>query len=204
MKRTKPLSIEEKAERIQALLRDTGEFYTLKELEKLSQKEKGVVPQSVKEVLEILVSEGRAKQEKVGISTLFWSYNSDTRIKQESDRKKLLEELPEIQKKELHLKEKISYLKSNRVEGEDRTNKLERYNQLKALVSSQKEDLQASKENDPNILLEKKEELKECKKEINKATENIFLIKDFLVKKFSIDEKEFNKNFSIPEDLDTV
>ena len=80
MKRAKPLSMEDKTGRIEELLREKKTFFNIKELEKLGQKEKGVVPQSMKEVIDILVSEGRIREERVGISKYYWCFSSDERI----------------------------------------------------------------------------------------------------------------------------
>ncbi|KAF8530475.1 meiotic nuclear division protein 1 [Hysterangium stoloniferum] len=49
---------------------------TLKELEKLGPKMKGIVSQSVKEVLQSLVDDGLVQMDKVGSSNFFWSFPS--------------------------------------------------------------------------------------------------------------------------------
>lgn len=51
-------------------------FFTLKELEKLCQKEKGITSMSVKEILTSLVDDCMVDTEKIGTSVYFWSYPS--------------------------------------------------------------------------------------------------------------------------------
>ncbi len=48
----------------------------MKELEKLGPKEKGVVMQSVKEVVQTLVDDGFVDSEKIGTMVCFWAFPS--------------------------------------------------------------------------------------------------------------------------------
>ena len=52
------------------------EFFTLKELERLCQKEKGITSMSVKEVLQSLVDDSLVDTEKIGTSVYFWALPS--------------------------------------------------------------------------------------------------------------------------------
>lgn len=52
------------------------DFFQLKELEKSLPKEKGIVMQSVKEVLQSLVDDRLVNAEKIGTSNYFWSFPS--------------------------------------------------------------------------------------------------------------------------------
>ena len=49
----------------------------LKEAEKLGKK-KGIVPQSIKEVLQSLVDDGLVDQDKIGVGSFFWSLPFET------------------------------------------------------------------------------------------------------------------------------
>lgn len=46
----------------------------LQELEKITLKEKGIISQSVKEILQSLVDDGFVDSEKIGTSIYFWSF----------------------------------------------------------------------------------------------------------------------------------
>jgi hypothetical protein len=50
--------------------------FLLKELEKIAPKEKGIVMQSVKEVLQSLVGDDLVDSDKIGSSIYFWSFPS--------------------------------------------------------------------------------------------------------------------------------
>ena len=71
-----PLSIAQKKERVFELLHETKSFFKLDELEKMCDKQKGVTPNSVRSVLEELISEDKVKTDKIGTQTLFWALPS--------------------------------------------------------------------------------------------------------------------------------
>jgi len=52
------------------------DYFQLKELERILPKAKGIVSQSVKEVLQSLVDDRLVQGEKVGTSNYFWSFPS--------------------------------------------------------------------------------------------------------------------------------
>ncbi|KLT43426.1 meiotic nuclear division protein 1 [Cutaneotrichosporon oleaginosum] len=76
------LSREEKRTRLVDLFHESAEFFTLKELEKVAPKQKGIVQQSVKEILDELVSDGLVSADKIGTSNCqpflphFWAFPS--------------------------------------------------------------------------------------------------------------------------------
>ena len=47
-------------------------------------------------------------------------------------------------------------------------------------------------------------EIEESKEAANKWTDNLFQLKSWIKKKFPIDEKQIDKQFGIPEDLDYI
>ena len=74
MSKRKGVSFEEKRIRILELFYQKREFFTLKELEKIAVKEKGIVAQAVKDVLQTLVDDGLVRSEKIGTSVYFWTF----------------------------------------------------------------------------------------------------------------------------------
>ncbi|KAF8590949.1 meiotic nuclear division protein 1, partial [Ramaria rubella] len=70
------LSADEKRVKLLEIFHETKDFYQLKELEKLGPKMKGIVSQSVKEVLQSLIDDGLVQSDKVGSSNFFWSFPS--------------------------------------------------------------------------------------------------------------------------------
>ncbi|KAG9087154.1 hypothetical protein FS749_003138, partial [Ceratobasidium sp. UAMH 11750] len=70
------LSAEEKRVKLVEIFHETRDFYQLKELEKLGPKLKGIVSQSVKEVLQSLVDDNLVQSDKIGSSNFFWCFPS--------------------------------------------------------------------------------------------------------------------------------
>lgn len=62
------LSLEEKRTKLLEIFHESKDFYQLKELEKLGPKLKGIVSQTVKEVLQSLVDDGLVQGDKIGAS----------------------------------------------------------------------------------------------------------------------------------------
>lgn len=74
MSRRKGVTLDEKRARMLQIFYEKKEFFTLKELEKVAPKEKGIVVQSVKDVLQALVDDGLVRTEKIGTSVYFWTF----------------------------------------------------------------------------------------------------------------------------------
>ncbi|KAI5826599.1 meiotic nuclear division protein 1, partial [Schizophyllum commune Tattone D] len=70
------LSAEEKRVKMLEIFHETKDFFQLKELEKIAPKTKGIVSQSVKEVVQSLVDDGLVQSDKIGSSNFFWSFPS--------------------------------------------------------------------------------------------------------------------------------
>lgn len=85
-------------------------------MEKLGPKEKGVVAQSVKEVIQNLVDDNLVETEKIGTSVYFWAFPS----KAANTRKRRLEDLKsktdDVRKKRKALESKIEEMQVGREE----------------------------------------------------------------------------------------
>lgn len=74
MSKRKGVSLDEKRIRMLQIFYERKEFFTLKELEKIAPKEKNIVVQAVKDVLQALVDDDLVRSEKIGTSTYFWRF----------------------------------------------------------------------------------------------------------------------------------
>jgi len=72
----KSVSLAEKKTRMLDLFHESKEFFTLKDLEKIAPKEKGITANSVKDVLQVLVDEGLVDTDKIGSNVFFWAFPS--------------------------------------------------------------------------------------------------------------------------------
>lgn len=74
MSKRRGVSLDEKRTRMLQIFYEKREFFTLKEIEKIAPKEKGIVVQSVKDILQALVDDDLVRAEKIGTSTYFWRF----------------------------------------------------------------------------------------------------------------------------------
>lgn len=160
MSKRKGVSAEEKRIRVLQLFHEKKDFFQLKELEKIAPKEKGVIVQSVKDVVQSLVDDGLVDTDKIGTSIYYWSYPSKAK---QSKKKKLLELDDKCNKLSLKLensKESLQKAKSGKEDTEERQNFLKTIQELKLKKHCLKEKIKASEGNDPDIIEKLKEDIK--------------------------------------------
>lgn len=180
------------------------EFFQMKELEKLGPKEKGVISQSVKDVVTMLVDDGLVDTEKIGTMVCFWAFPS----KAMNTRKHRLDDM---RAKKLELDSAVSAVEkkiSAAAEGKEDTEERRLLLSEMASLESKKTELTAEidkyKEFDPETIKALQTEAEKAKEAANRWTDNIESIKQWCKKKFGIEEKDLNKQFEIPEDMDYV
>ncbi|XP_066140524.1 meiotic nuclear division protein 1 homolog [Euwallacea fornicatus] len=199
----KGVSLEEKKSRMLDLLYETGECYQLKELEKLAPKLKGVVANSVKDVIQRLLDDGLIESDKLGNSIFFWAFPG--KVLKANKRK--LEEVNiqyENTSKKLKLMETTIQHASVNEEESALSQTLTEITALEIDIATLKKKLDEMKENDPHKFDDMKEKTKGLREAVNRWTDNIFAVKTWCKKKFFMDDKTLDKQFGIPEDLDYV
>lgn len=202
MSKKKGVSAEEKRTRMLDIFYEKKEVFQLKELEKIAPKEKGIVVQSVKDVVQSLVDDGLVDSEKIGTSVYFWAFPS----KAANNRKRKISELnnkvSEANKKVKKLEEQVSEAQSGREDSDNRNNILKELVENKNTLIDLKTKIEKYKDCDPEILDVMKKQIIAYKEAANRWTDNIFSIKSWCKNKFFIEEAVLNKQFEIPEDLD--
>lgn len=71
---SKRVSLDEKRARMLQIFYEKKEFFTLKDIEKIASKEKGIVVQTVKDVLQALVDDGFVHTDKIGSTIYYWTF----------------------------------------------------------------------------------------------------------------------------------
>lgn len=196
--------LEEKRTKMLELFDKYKTFFKIQELEKLGSKEKGIVENTIKDVVLGLFYDDLICGEKVGTSTYYWSnYN-----------KKLLEDIKKInsidaENKDLrnkieNIKNSIEIEKINKKVTNDRINKINDKENLSNRLEFMMEDLEDFSELSKDQFLEVQKKDIDLVNEVNKVTDNIFIIQDYVSKKFNMDKKEVNKTFYIDDEMDYV
>lgn len=87
-------------------------------------------------------------------------------------------------------------------EGDDRPQKLLRLTEIAQATTELEREWQVLKENDPQALADLSHELKLCQQAAERWTDNVFLCREYMVKKRGMDKKEVNRMLGITAEFD--
>ena len=180
------------------------EVFKREELESMGQKLKGVISQSVKEVLTSLVGDNMVESDKIGSSTYYWAFPAKIGAAKQMQYKQL---------KEIHdaARKKLKSLDKQLAEREASDNPAEKakidkalleLDGLKELNKTCKENYKLYEDVDPDKYQAKQEQLDTAKEAVERWTDNIFSIRKWIKEKTGMSEAEVNKQFGIPQDFD--
>ncbi|KAM7256127.1 hypothetical protein ACFE04_011868 [Oxalis oulophora] len=178
MSKKRGLSLEEKREKILQIFYDSQDFYLLKELEKLGPK-KGVISQSVKDVLQTLVDDDLVLKDKIGTSVYFWSLPSTAGNQLRNVNRKLESDLQSSKKRLSELSDQSNTLKKGREESDEREEAL---GELKAIELKYKElkgEMGQFADNDPAAFEAMKNSIDIAHAAANRWTDNIFTLRQW-------------------------
>ncbi|MCJ8749061.1 hypothetical protein PDJAM_G00171860 [Pangasius djambal] len=202
MSKKKGLSLEEKRSRMMEIFFETKDVFQLKDIEKIAPKSKGITPMSVKEVLQSLVDDNMVDSERVGTSNYFWAFPS----KALHARKRKLEDLEKLhedgKQRQTALQQAIKKAKEGRQDTEERATLHKELTSLRGQRETLRAELEKYKECDPEVVEEMRKENVTAKEAVSRWTDNVFAIKSWAKRKFSLDDNRLDKAFEIPEDFD--
>ncbi|KAI8052968.1 meiotic nuclear division protein 1 [Syncephalis plumigaleata] len=204
MSKKRGVSAEEKRQRMQDYFHETSDVFQLKELEKILPKVKGIVAQSVKDVLQELVNDGLVHCEKIGTSNYYWSFPSESYRVREQKLASLQEEEAQLTEKKAVLEAAIEEANQRRVASDHREQLLAALAEAEARNKEYTDELQQFKDNDPDTIEAKRKAAEISKQAANRWTDNIFALQAYCSRKFNIEQRELRKHFNIPEDFDNV
>ncbi|MCI4394859.1 hypothetical protein PGIGA_G00173600 [Pangasianodon gigas] len=202
MSKKKGLSLEEKRSRMMEIFFETKDVFQLKDIEKIAPKAKGITPMSVKEVLQSLVDDNMVDSERVGTSNYFWAFPS----KALHARKRKLEDLEKLhedgKQRQAALQQAIKKAKEGREDTEERATLHKELMSLREQKETLRAELEKYKECDPEVVEEMRKENVTAKEAVSRWTDNVFAIKLWAKRKFSLDDNRLDKAFEIPENFD--
>ncbi|KAG7023633.1 Meiotic nuclear division protein 1-like protein [Cucurbita argyrosperma subsp. argyrosperma] len=127
---------------------DSQDFFLLKELEKLGPR-KGVISQSVKDVVQSLVDDDLVSKEKIGTSVYFWSLPSCAGNQLRNVYRKLESDLQTSKNRLEELTEQSNALKKGREESEEREEALAQLKAIELKHKELKDEMVQYADNDP-------------------------------------------------------
>ncbi|PKA51299.1 Meiotic nuclear division protein 1 like [Apostasia shenzhenica] len=200
------LSLEEKREHMLQIFYESQDFFLLKELEKLGPK-KGVISQSVKDVVQSLVDDDLVLKDKIGTSVYFWSLPSCAGNQLRNARSKLETDLSSGGKRLAELAEQRESLKRGREESDEREMALEELNTIELKHKMLKEELALYADNDPAALEATKNAMEVALSAANRWTDNIFTLQQWCSSNFPEAKEQLEhmyKEVGITDDLDYI
>ncbi|KAK2174484.1 hypothetical protein NP493_799g05016 [Ridgeia piscesae] len=180
------------------------DFFQLKELERMCQKEKGITSMSVKEILQSLVDDGMVDTDKIGTCVYFWAFPSKASQKRQCKLEELGSRLEQVEKKCRTTEELVQKAQVGRESNEDRENVLRDLAAGKRRREEVLGELEKYKACDPEVMEEMRRQARMAKDAANRWTDNIFSSKSWIKSKFSFDTSVIDKQFGIPEDFDYI
>ncbi|XP_050677248.1 meiotic nuclear division protein 1 homolog [Leptidea sinapis] len=204
MSKKRGVSAEEKRIRMLEIFHQSKDFFQLKELEKIAPKEKGITMQSVKEVVQSLVDDHLVDSEKIGTSIYFWSFPSKAKNAQKRKLQELQNQLNDTTKKLKKTEETIATESMGREPNEERKQILEALDTVTKQEIELKKELQKYRDNDPEYISQIKTETKTLKVAINRWTENIYILKSYIMNNFHMESDAIDQHFNIAPDMDYI
>lgn len=225
----KGLSMEEKIERVEKWFADHPHPHLLKELTAAIPKATGVIPQSIEEVLELLISENRIACDRLGTSNLYWKFapgeddTSGGKVSGGADassNKKSFEVIAqglssdELTERIIELEDAIRTIQQ---QTEERHAALETTEEtianeqlsvsLKASIAVLLDKCAAFADRDPLVAEQLLASARIALDAANRWTDNVCLMEQFVTRRMShlgLTSKDFRTQFGIPEDFDSL
>ncbi|XP_022882527.1 meiotic nuclear division protein 1 homolog isoform X1 [Olea europaea var. sylvestris] len=204
MSKKRGLSLDEKREKMLQIFYDSQDFFLLKELEKLGPK-KGVISQSVKDVVQSLVDDDLVFKDKIGTSVYFWSLPSCAGNQLRNIHRKLDSDLGGSKKRYEELVEQCNTLKKGREESDEREEALDELKAIEAKYNELKDEIGHYAENDPAIFEAMKKAIEVAHASANRWTDNIFTLRQWCSNNFPQAKEQLEHLYSevgITDDFD--
>ncbi|KAE9587911.1 hypothetical protein Lal_00003188 [Lupinus albus] len=204
MSKKRGLSLEEKREKMLQIFYDSHDFYLLKELEKLGPR-KGVISQSVKDVVQSLVDDDLVSKDKIGTSVYFWSLPSCAGNQLRNVYRKLDSDLKSSKKRYVELVDQCEALKKGREESDEREMALADLKAIELKHNELKNELEKYRDNDPAAFEAMKEAIEVAHASANRWTDNIFTLRQWCSNNFPEAKEQLEnmyKEIGITDDFD--
>ncbi|XP_024017311.1 meiotic nuclear division protein 1 homolog [Morus notabilis] len=204
MSKKRGLSLDEKREKMLQIFYESQDFFLLKELEKLGPK-KGVISQSVKDVVQSLVDDDLVSKDKIGTSVYFWSLPSCAGNQLRNVYRKLESDLHSSKKRFQELVEQCDSLKKGREESDERENALAELKAIEQKYMELKAEIKQYADNDPAAVEAMKQAIEVAHSAANRWTDNIFTLRQWCSNNFPQAKEQLEnlyKEAGITDDFD--
>ncbi|XP_048133317.1 meiotic nuclear division protein 1 homolog [Rhodamnia argentea] len=204
MSKKRGLSLEEKREKMLQIFYESQDFFLLKELEKLGPR-KGVITQSVKDVVQSLVDDDLVSKDKIGTSVYFWSLPSCAGNQLRNVYRKLESDVQSSKRRLAELDDQCSALKKGREESDEREEALSNLKKVEKKHNELKDEMAEYADNDPAAFEAMKNAILVAHAAANRWTDNIFTLRQWCSNNFPEAKEQLEHMYQevgITDDLD--
>ncbi|TDL22569.1 meiotic nuclear division protein 1 [Rickenella mellea] len=198
------LSAEKKRVKLVEIFHESKDFFQLKELEKLGPKLKGIVSQSVKEVLQGLVDDGLVQADKIGSSNFFWSFPSERGAMVQNRLNSAKETRAGLQKQLADLKANIEVERAARVESDERSAALLRLASARSQLTELEKEMSEYGACDPAQVEEKRRAVTLAHEAAIRWTDNVGLLLTHFTRQNGVSAADVRQYLGIGEDFDDL
>ncbi|PIN21727.1 Protein involved in meiotic recombination/predicted coiled-coil protein [Handroanthus impetiginosus] len=206
MSKKRGLSLEEKREKMLQIFYESQDFFLLKELEKLGPK-KGVITQSVKDVVQSLVDDDLVFKDKIGTSVYFWSLPSCAGNQLRNIQKKLNSDLQSSKRRYVELSDQCNALKKGREESDEREEALGALKAIEQKYNELKDEIMQYSDNDPATFEAMKKAIEVAHASANRWTDNIFTLRQWCSNNFPQAKEQLDHLYNevgVTDDFDYI
>jgi hypothetical protein len=198
------MSLEDKRATILNIFHESKSVFLLKDIEKIASK-RGVVLQSIKDVLQSLVDDDLVHGEKIGISNYYWSFPSEAAVKLDGEINKLKTQLATRKADETKLKADLAKSQVGKEDSAQRQNLLRQVSNLETEVITNRLELSNYTANDPERFEALKQAATVAFDSANRWTDNVFCLETWATKKFGgMDLRGFFKSHGVDDSFDYI
>ncbi|KIK01445.1 hypothetical protein K443DRAFT_132336 [Laccaria amethystina LaAM-08-1] len=165
---------------------------------------KGIVSQSIKEVLQSLVDDGLVQTDKIGSSNFFWSFPSQQGTTIQARLNALKETHKNHQIQILELRSAISVEESARLESEARSVALAKLSNLRRELDTQEAELNAYGDSNPAKVDELKRAVFLAKEAALRWTDNYGTLAGHFTRQNGVALQDVRKYLEIGEDYEDI
>ncbi|KAF9452385.1 meiotic nuclear division protein 1 [Macrolepiota fuliginosa MF-IS2] len=215
------LSVEEKRVKLLEIFHESRDFYQasipyiqsgmiynehdqLKELEKLGPKLKGIVSQSVKDVLQSLIDDGLVQGDKIGSSNFFWSFPSQQGVNVRIRLGKAKDATASARGQLEDMRITIASEQVLRSDSAGGSQALQTYAKLREELAELEKELESYGDADPAKYEQNKRAVVLAKEAAVRWTENYSIFLSHFCRERAVDQEDIRRHLGIPEDYEDI
>jgi hypothetical protein len=196
------LSRDDKLIAMQELMMESRDVWTLKDLERDCPKKKGIVQQSVKEILQELCDSDLISTDRIGISNFFWCFPSEAYSRRKVQLTKFEAQIAEAEREIAALETEIASLASTRIETNERLQLNHEIAEMEAKMEFVNREIVKYDRMNPLEIKRIERQSGIALNAVNRWTDNFFTLRSWAMKEFGLTPRRFDESFEISQSLD--